>query len=190
MRSDRERWEARYRDRAARELEPPSLLLVRHQHCIPPGPVLDIAAGAGRNTLYLARAGHPVHAIDIALPALDQISTVARAQRLPVQFVQADLDDFPLPRNHYAAIINIRFLQRTLIPSLKAAVRPGGVVIFEAFLIDQRTIGHPTNPDFLLQHGELAERFADFEILSASEGRCEDEGDPVFLARLVARRWD
>jgi tellurite methyltransferase len=190
MRSDRDRWEARYRDSTSRGLEPPSPFLVRHQHFIPPGVVLDIAAGVGRNTLYLAGAGRPVHAIDIAFPALSHISTVARAQRLPVQLLQADLDDFPLPHSHYAAIINIRFLQRTLIPSFKAAVRPGGVVIFEAFLIDQRTIGHPSNPDFLLQHGELAERFADFEILSASEGRCEDEGEPAFLARLVARRWD
>ena len=188
MRNDRDRWERRYADRGRHALDPPSEFLRRHESRIPPGPVLDVAAGDGRNALYLARRGHPVDAIDIAFAALQRVASAARAEGLKLRAVQADLDDFPLPRDHYAAVVNIRYLQRSLFAPLKRAVRPGGLVIFETFLIDQRFVGHPTNPDHLLQHGELAARFSDFEILFSEEGLFETEGGATFLGRLVARR--
>ncbi len=53
---------------------------------------------------------------------------------------------------------------------------------------DQQQFGHPRNPAFLLERGELADRFGDFEILSYDEGRCETESGPAFLARMLARR--
>ena len=188
MRDDRERWERRYRERGIHSGDAPSEFLQRHRHLIPPGPVLDIAAGDGRNALYLARHGYPVDAIDIAFAGLTRLMAIARAEQLPIGAVQADLDDFPLPRDHYAAIVNIRFLQRALFPALKTALRPGGVMIVETFLIDQRTIGHPSNPAHLLDHGEIVELLRGLTMIIEEEGRFEIEGGPVYLARSVARR--
>ena len=188
MRTDRDRWERRYAGRGRHALDPPSEFLQRHRGRIPPGPVLDVAAGDGRNSLYLARLGHPVDAIDIAFGALRRLAGAARTEGLDLRAVQADLDDFPLPRDRYAAVVNIRYLQRALFEPIKRAVRPGGLVIFETFLIDQRFVGHPTNPDHLLQHGELSARFSDFEILCSEEGLLDTEIGATFLSRLVARR--
>ena len=39
-------------------------LLVEWEERIPSGPVLDVAAGAGRHTLHLARKGRPVVAVE------------------------------------------------------------------------------------------------------------------------------
>lgn len=188
MESDRLRWEQRYRDRLHRPLGAPSQLLVRYHHLIPPGPVLDVAAGDGRNSIYLARLGHPVDSVDIALTGLLKAAAIARTERLPVHCIQADLDNFPIPQKHYAAVVNIRYLQRELFESLKAALRPGGVILCETFLVDQRELGHPTNPEHLLRHDELLERFSELEILASEEGRFETEDGPAFLGRIVARR--
>src|SRR5262249_8560744 len=57
----------------------------------------------------------------------------------------------------------------------------------ETFLIDQRTIGHPRNPDFLLQHGELRAAFAPWELLLYEEGLFPTP-NPAYLARMIARR--
>ena len=102
--------------------------------------------------------------------------------------LQADLEQFPLPRERYDVVVNVRYLQRSLFPALKASVRHGGCVVFETFIRDQQQLGHPRNPAFLLERGELAAQFSDFDVLSVTEGRCETESGAAFLARLLARR--
>src|SRR5262249_43211072 len=143
--------------------------LVTHSDLIH-GRALDVAAGAGRNALFLARHGCVVDAIDIAFGGLRSAFATARAEGLAVRPVQADLETFPLPRDRYDAAINIRYLQRSLFGPLQSAVKPGGIVFFETFLIDQQAIGHPRNPAFLLQRGELRAAFAAFEIVVYEEG--------------------
>jgi SAM-dependent methyltransferase len=152
------------------------------------GRVLDVAAGAGRHTLFLARRGCHVDAIDFAHGGLQLALHAARREHLPVHAVQADLTTYPLPADRYDAVINIRYLERALFPQLRRTVKPGGLVVFETFLIDQLTLGHMRNPAFLLQPGELRAAFADYDIDTYEEGLCTDTGRPAYLARLLARR--
>lgn len=185
---DRPQWESRYRERPEDAVRPPSQFLVEQCPHLPCGRALDVASGDGRHALYLARRGWVVDAIDFAYAGLARLLAIARRDRLPVAALQADLESFPLPRAHYDVIVNVRYLQRSLVEVLKRALRPGGMIVFETFLRDQQQLGHPRNPAFLLERGELAERFNDFEILVCHEGRCETESGPAFLAHLLARR--
>lgn len=184
--ADRVRWEEKYA-RAGHTDAAPSRFVRTHVDLLR-GRVLDIAAGAGRNALWLARQGATVHALDIALGGLQRARAAARSEGLAVDCVQVDLEDFLLPDEAYDAVIDVRFLQRSLFEPMKRAVRRGGVVLIETFLIDQQQIGHPNHPDFLLQRGELARAFRDFEILALDEGLFEDDGFPAYLGRLLARR--
>src|SRR5262249_1922213 len=143
---------------------PAEFLLAHATRCH--GRVLDVAAGAGRNAVFLARRGCRVEAIDIAFGGLQRAITAAREEGLQIDAVQADLECFPLPRARYDAVINIRYLQRSLFAPLQNAVKPGGIVVFETFLIDQQAIGHPRNPAYLLQHGELRAAFSGFDIVT------------------------
>ncbi|HVN84955.1 MAG TPA: class I SAM-dependent methyltransferase [Candidatus Binatia bacterium] len=188
MRDDLIRWEQRYRDRAAQVEEPASQFLQQCLPLIPRGRILDVAAGDGRNAVHLARHGRAVEAIDISFTGLCRLRALAARERLHVDAIQADLDDYPLPRSRYAGIVNIRFLQRGLFASLKAALQPRGVILVETFLIDQRSLGHPTNPRHLLNHGELRDLLQGLTILFADEGRFDTESGPAFLARAAARR--
>jgi len=187
MSDDRQRWEERYAAGHHSGGEPPSDFLVAHAAMID-GRILDVAAGAGRNALFLARRGNTVEALDISLAGLRIARAAAAAERLSILAVQADLETFPLPSERYDAIINIRYLQRSLFLPLQRAVKPGGIILFDTFLIDQQTIGHPSNPAFLLQRGELRAAFSRCEILVYHEGLCATTPQPAYLARMIVRR--
>src|SRR5882724_5869534 len=146
---------------------------------LPPGRALDIAAGKGRNALYLAERGFEVVAVDISRVALD-------AARRHAQ--QLDLEQ-SFPEGEYDLILNINYLQRSLIPKIKAALRVGGHVIFETYSIDQQVIGHPTNPNYLLAHNELLDHFRDFRVLYYREGKFSDGGEPSFCAGIFAQKF-
>jgi len=189
MNADRSRWgwEAHYAERGA-AARAPAPVLERH---LPPdhrGRALDLACGDGRHALRLARHGLNVDAIDIAFTGLRRLVVAARAEDLALQVLQADLEEFPLPIARYAMVVNVRYLQRSLFPAIRRAVAPGGVVVFETFLRAQAQLGHPRNPAFLLEPGELRAQFAGFEILEDAEGLCDGDTTPAYLARLVARR--
>jgi SAM-dependent methyltransferase len=187
MGEDRQRWEERYSGGRRHLDEGPSEFLVLHAHLVK-GRVLDVAAGEGRNALFLARRGNPVEAIDISFAGLRTLRAAGLAERLDVQAVQTDLESFPLPLARYAAVINIRYLQRSLFEPIQRAVKPGGIILFETFLIDQLALGHPMNPAYLLQHGELRAAFSGYEILVYEEGFFPSRRHPAHLARMVARR--
>lgn len=187
MRDDRQRWEERYAAGGRYPDEGPSEFLVAHADLIR-GRVLDVAAGVGRNALFLARRGNTVEAIDISLAGLRVARAAALAEGLRVLPLQADLESFPLPTDRYDAAINIRYLQRSLFEPLQRAVKPGGIILFETFLIDQLGVGHIKNPAFLLQHGELRDAFSSCELLVYEEGLFANREQPAHLARMVARR--
>lgn len=155
---------------------------------LPRGRALDVACGSGRNALLLARLGFRVDAIDFSLNALMRARAAAHREALPLRLIQADLESFPLRAEHYDLIVQIRYLQRSLYRTLKQALRPGGHLVIETFLLEQRELGHPTDPSFLLEHDELRDAFADLEIIRYEEGLFQTESGPAHLARLLARR--
>ncbi len=168
---NRREWDERYRAGAAPEAPEPWViemmpLLPRN------GLALDVAAGAGRHSILLARAGFRVVAIDYAEAGLRALQAVARAERLTVWPVVADLCVFPLPRARFDVVLNVSFLDRALMPRLVESLKPGGALLFDTFLIDQAAAGHPRNPEFLLKHYELRQLLdaAGMDIIRYREG--------------------
>lgn len=164
----RREWEERQRTSAGPRAPEPSV--VEMLDLLPRGFALDVAAGTGRHSLMLARAGFNVVSIDYAEPALRTLQSIARAERLPVWPFAADLSAFPLPRARFDAILNLNFLDRALVPRLIDALRPGGALLFDTFLIDQAATGHPRNPDFMLRHYELRDMLNAMDLVRYREG--------------------
>jgi tellurite methyltransferase len=184
--SDRAEWDERHRSRPVGEPEP---FLVEMLARMRGGIVLDVAAGRGRNSLAMARAGIRVVAVDFSAPAMRALAVAARTERLAVWPVVANLDSFYLKRESLNAIVNINFLDRALFPQFLRALRPGGVLIAETFLIDQAGIGHPSDPRFILGHGELRGLVASLEIEQYREGLVSyPDGTRAFRASVVAKR--
>jgi SAM-dependent methyltransferase len=131
-----------------------------------------------------------VDGIDVRFAGLRAAALVARAEGLRVRLVRADLERFRLPTERYDTIINIRYLQRDLAPQIRAALKPGGRLLFETYLLEQAAIGRPKNPDYLLRRGELLSLFrADLVILKYREGKFTERGGrQAYLASLIAER--
>lgn len=186
--SSRASWEERHREQRMGAPEP---FVAEMLPVLPRGLALDVAAGTGRHSLLLARAGFRTHAVDFSLPAMTNLAAAAARDNLPVFPLVADLDDYPLPSRHYDAILNTTFLDRQLIPRLKNALKIGGALLFDTFLIDQAETGHPRNPAFMLGHYELRELLSGLEIVRYREGMTVyPSGEHAWRAGAVALRRD
>ncbi len=81
-------------------------------------------------------------------------------------------------------VLVFNYLHRPLMPAIRAAVKPGGRIVYETFTARQAERGHPKNPAFLLNDGELPALMGPFAILRSREG----EFDGRFVASIVAER--
>jgi len=152
------------------------------------GTALDLACGKGRNAIYLAQRGFAVTGLDISQVALAEGRRRAQQQELQIDWQQRDLEASELASGDFDLVINFNYLQRSLFQPIQHAVKRGGHVIFETYLIDQAEFGQPKNPDYLLQHNELLDCFRAFRVLSYHEGRCDDGAAPAFRAGIFAQR--
>ncbi len=171
----------------------PAGILKKHLHLFTsgalPGPILDLACGSGKNGLFLAGQGLEVYFWDRDPSRLQKIKDIARAKNLMVLTREVDLESKPentLPRNHFGAVLVLRYLHRPLLPNIKNALRPGGIVVYETFTSNQAMLGRPKNPDFLLRDRELYTWLQDWEILYYFEGKTENPQE--YLARIIARK--
>src|SRR5437667_12359324 len=97
-----------------------------------------------------------------------------------------DLEQIELPEACYDLVLNFNYLQRSLIPRIKESLKAGGHIIFETYLIDQRTVGHPSNPAYLLGHNELLEFFRDLPVIWYCEWKFTECYEFSYLAGLLA----
>jgi len=168
--TDRERWDRKY---AAGNPHPdfaPDPILTQYAHLLSGnGWALDVACGVGHNALYLARRGYEVLAVDGSQVGLRYGRAAARDGALPVHFVAADLERFAPPPRRFNLILVMRFLIRPLLPLLKEALAPGGLMIYQTFNLNWRRANPAFNPDYLLAPGELAKAFSDFEIIATND---------------------
>jgi len=164
--------------------------LVSHASRIPKGArVLDVASGAGRHAIYLAAHGYAVHAVDRSAEALAALAAIARDQKLPITTEVLDLESpsVAFPRAAFGGVIGFNYLHRPLFPALRVAVAPGGVLIYETFTRGQAERGHPKNPAFLLNAGELSDLVQPFTIVAAREGEFAGKSISSIVAmRLVS----
>jgi tellurite methyltransferase len=155
---------------------------------IPRGLALDVAAGKGRNAIFLAEMGFTVVGVDISTTALDEARRRAEEKSLEIAWHEADLEQIELPTDAYDLIVNFNYLQRSLLPQIRRALKPQGHVIFETYLIDQQAIGHPKNPAYLLDHQELLDHFRSLRVLCYREGKYIDMREAAFRAGIFAQK--
>lgn len=151
--------------------------LAAHVDAIPQaGPVLDIGCGEGRNAVFLAERGYVVTAVDQSAVGLQKAQRLAAERGVSITTVQADLGQFVIHPGHWAGIVSIfchlpTALRHSLYPSVVQGLRPGGVLLLEAYTPAQigRGTGGPSDPDWMMSLDRLKEQFADLEWVLAEE---------------------
>ena len=164
---------------------PPSLWVRRFAPLIATnGTVLDLACGSGRHTRWLASLGYRVEAVDrdaIALANLQGLPNVT------TRLADAEGDTWPYATACFDGVIVTNYLYRPRFGKLLATLNAGGVLIYETFMTGNEKLGKPSNPDFLLQPGELLQRVQPHATVIAFEQGRIDQPRPAFVQRICAR---
>ena len=164
---------------SAHDIAAPSAWIERWAHLIARGTVLDVACGSGRHARYFLSQGLEVVAVD------------REPQAIPgARFIQADLEGgkpWPLPGERFEGIVVTNYLHRPLFPALLESLAPGGVLLYETFMLGNERFGRPSNPEFLLRPGELRLAFGELSELDFEEGEVALP-KPAMIQRLCAVR--
>jgi SAM-dependent methyltransferase len=182
-------WNERYRtgDRSQEDLAPaPNPLLADTAEKLSPGTALDLACGAGRNSIWLAERGWRVTAVDGAETALDLLHKRAAQHGITIETHIADLekDEFRIAPDSWDLIVMCFYLQKSLFEPCKRGVKAGGIVFAIVHISEpgEEPTAHRLRP------GELKTCFEDFEILHYREGPPDDPAHKRLCAEIVARR--
>jgi SAM-dependent methyltransferase len=190
MKSDQKRWDRRFQGKKFALGKKANSFLRSHIALPPHGKALDLAAGEGRNAVFLAQHGFKVDAVDISEIGLRKTQELAAKRDVRVHTILADLDTYPIKRGEYNLITNFYFLNRNIIPRIKRGLKKGGVVFFETYLLEHRRLhtGGPKNPKYFLKPNEPLYLFKGFRILVYREGIFEEGGKRKAIASLIAQK--
>ena len=147
---------------------------------------LDVACGAGRHSVYLAKAGFSVTALDFSSQALARAGELATAASVSIRCVEKDLEaeQVDLGNEAYDLVAVFFYLHRPLFDALRRCLRPGGLIVYKTYSIDQlRYPGRPSHRVHMLEHNELLRVFAEFRVL-----RYEEEWQGRGTAALIAEK--
>jgi SAM-dependent methyltransferase len=147
----------------------------------PNGRVLDVACGSGRHLRWLAERGHAVTGVDRDAAAVAPLQSIGR-----VVVADIERDAWPLPGETFDGVVVTNYLWRPLLATIVATVAPGGVLIYETFAAGNEAFGKPSNPNFLLQPGELLCACASLQVVAYEDGLLDDP--PRRIQRIAARR--
>jgi tellurite methyltransferase len=190
MKEDQKRWDERYQKRKLDLNQGANTILKKYLCLLPKGKALDLAAGEGRNAVFLAEHGFEAEAVDISRLAISRAKKLARARGIRIEAMAADLDAYPIPEGKYGVILNFYFLDRRLIPRIKRGLKKGGMVVFETYTVEQKKLGTggPGQTQYLLKPNELLRLFREFHVLFYREGVFREGGKRRAIASLIARK--
>jgi len=168
-------WNERYAgDEFAYGTEPNSFL-AEHAHLLT-GPLLSLAEGEGRNAVFLASLGLEVLGVDGSAVGLAKAESLARSRGVAIHTQVADLGEFQPLENHYGSVVSISAhlpseIRSKLYPLLERCLKPDGLLILEAYSLDQlaRNTGGPKDPDLLMTCAKLEHQFPNLEPILLRE---------------------
>ena len=169
-------WDDRYRSADHLFSAEPDSELVARAKGLPAGHAVDLGAGEGRNSFWLARAGWAVTAVDFSEVALARLREHAAHEDLPIEVVDADVGDY-LRRGQRFDLVVLANLhpapdeRQQMLQAAAHAVASGGHLFVVGHHLD--ALGHagPPDGDRLYTEGRLEGAFPGLEVLEMY--RCE-----------------
>ncbi|MFZ3262835.1 MAG: class I SAM-dependent methyltransferase [Terriglobales bacterium] len=187
--SEREHWNQKYREAPEAWREPDTFLPRAFSEYIRPlfplgGSALDLAGGAGRHAIWLARQGWEVTLIDISDTGIEQARQNAGALASQIHFVVDDLTGFAASQTQFDVVMAFFYLDRKIFPEIVKSIRPGGLLAYKTLTIAQLELaGGPKDPAHLLEKDELLRLADGLEVLHYRE-----EVAKKATAELIARK--
>ena len=172
---------------------------------LPPGVALDVAAGEGRNALWLVARGWQVTAVDFSAVALERARTLAEehlghdAERLTT--LVADVQTWvPQPRSYDLVLVAYLHLpeqrRRSVMRAAAEAVAPGGTLLVVGHDLENLTAGRggPQDPAVLYRPSDIAKDIEPTDLIvdrsetvrrsmTDAQGQPAEALDAIVLAR-------
>ncbi|WP_425514448.1 class I SAM-dependent methyltransferase [Collimonas antrihumi] len=164
---------------------------------IPAGTVLDLACGNGRHALWLAQRGLQVLAVDRNPELLAEIDAAGisdiATRQIELEAGPSDALAALFQSRRFSAVVVTNYLHRPLFPAILESVAEQGVLLYETFAAGNAQFGKPSNPDFLLQPGELLDLLAadtantgsNWRVVAFEDGYVEGP-KPAMVQRICA----
>jgi SAM-dependent methyltransferase len=178
-------WNERYRNAEYAYGEQPNEYLREKLKTLPAGTILFPAEGEGRNAVFAAKMGWTVSAFDISTEGQKKAFQLAKRNGVTLDYQVGELQNLNYTPEQFDAIALIYAHFPTNIKSvyhqmLNKYVRPGGIVIFEAFSkahIHYNTlnasVGGPKDIGMLFSMDEIKADFHNYDILELVEQEIE-----------------
>ena len=170
----------------------PSPVLCAYEPSIPNGRALDIAAGTGRNAVYLAAVGYDVDALDASREGLATVRERAGERDVAdaVTTIHADATTYELPTAHYELVTMSFYHTLDRFTDLSASLAPGGYLFVEGHLRStDPTPSGPRDDRHRFGSNDLLRAGLGLTVLHYDETTAERSGDDQrATARLLARR--
>ncbi len=130
----------------------PNKFLAQNFTEIPKGKVLCLADGEGRNSVFLARQGYNVTAVDASATGIEKARKLAQDNKVNVDYIHADLAHYKLAAEQWEGIVSIfchipADIRIPLHQNIITALKPQGILLLEAYTPEQLkhgTGGPPT----------------------------------------------
>jgi SAM-dependent methyltransferase len=166
MKFDESFWDERYRQHGSVWSRNPNPSLMAEAASLRPGSALDVGSGEGADSIWLARQGWRVTAVDISSVALARAAERAAEDATVagrIVWVHHDLTAMPPPAGTFdlvsAQFMHLPLAQRTeLYHRLAASVAPGGTFLIVGHHPDDLATGirRPSQPGLLFTPEEIA----------------------------------
>lgn len=196
---DSAEWDDRYRDHEMVWSSGPNMFVAQACTDLSPGRAIDLAAGEGRNAIWLAERGWDATAVDFSAVAVDKALAIARRRGVAITAEVADLSTYVPEPNRYDLVV-VAYLQLVsveLTPILEraaAAVAPGGTFVLVAHDVSNLTGGYggPQSADVLTTPEQVAAVLTDDFTINRAEVAerpvSSDAGDRTALDTVVVAR--
>jgi SAM-dependent methyltransferase len=176
-----QKWDERYKDNEFAYGTEPNVFFKEWLLKFEPGKILMPADGEGRNGVFAAQLNWNVTSFDLSAEGQQKALKLAKENKVSLDYIVGDLEQLEFKKNSFDAIglIYAHFSAETkskLHKKLNDYLKPGGIVIFEAFSkrhLDLKKanpkVGGPDNSNDLFSTAEILADFEKFEILYLEE---------------------
>lgn len=181
----KEKWDDRYSEKEFAYGEQPNIYLKEQLTKFPLGKILFPAEGEGRNSVYAATLGWNVFAFDQSAEGKRKATQLADKHHVKIIYEVGEFQSIKYQPNEFDAIglIYAHFpadKKSDYHKTLTTYLRPGGIVIFEAFgknhlkyVTANPKVGGPRDIESLFSIKEIKSDFQDFEIMELVETEIE-----------------